>query len=73
MKVTIVQQQILENDSLVFSNELIYYPHNNDELKSIPLGNRAEKIKIENLEFTKEDIPHLIEFLRNCEPCFKSY
>ncbi len=69
MKVTIIERQEHDNYDLKFSLEKVFYPFSMKEVASIPIGNRAEKIRVE-LEFDGNDIPTLIKFLKNSEPCF---
>lgn len=70
MKVTIIKNQYFVRDELRNSQETIFHYINVDQLKHIPIGEKAEKIRLE-LEYDHKDIPKLIEFLRNSEPCFK--
>lgn len=69
MEVTIIQEQKFDGKELIISTEKKIYPRNMDELKHCFIGYRAKKIRL-NLEFTEDDIPHLLEFLHNSRHCF---
>jgi len=45
----------------------IFFPKTIEELSVIPIGLRAESVRLD-IEFSREDIPHLIKFLQNVEP-----
>jgi len=69
MKVTIIERQDFEGKQLKQSIERVCYPKNMDELSYIPIGFRAKRIRLE-CEFDEKDIPNLLAFLQNSEPCF---
>ena len=45
----------------------VFYPKTIEELSVIPIGHRAESIRLD-IEFKRDDIEHLIKFLQNVEP-----
>jgi len=72
MEVTIIESQVFNKhtNELLSCVERKFYPKTIHELKSCTRGHRAEKIKL-SIEFTREDIPELFEFLQTSQPCFK--
>lgn len=70
MKVTIIDRQDFDGDDLKQSVERVFYPKDINELSCIPCGFVAKRIRLEFIEFDKVDIPNLIKFLENSEPCF---
>lgn len=69
MRVTIIEKTEHDGWELKFSLDKVYYPSSVKEMEYVPIGNIAEKIRLE-VEFDGNDIPSLINFLKNCEPCF---
>ena len=69
MEVTIIEMEEFDGKDLIVSTERKMYPRNMDELKHCPIGWRAKKIRL-NVEFDVNDIPKLLEFLQNSQPCF---
>lgn len=69
MKVTITEKQYYDRFDLKQSIERVCHVSSMKELEVLPIGLRAEKIKLE-VEFDENDIPSIIKFLENCAPCF---
>ena len=69
MKVTIIERQDFEGRQLKQSIERVFYPKDMEELSHTPIGFRAKRIRLE-CEFDEKDIPKLLAFLQNSQPCF---
>jgi hypothetical protein len=71
MKVIIIEKETFDaKGNLISQKGRTFYPADMEELSNIPIGYNAEKIKLE-VEFDCEDIPSLLKFLQNSQPCFK--
>ncbi len=70
MKVTVIKNKEIEH-GIICSENKVYESEDIKKLVDCAIGERAIKIHIDG-EFNKDDIPYLIKFLHNCEPCFPS-
>lgn len=68
MKVTLIKEEF-KTERISCSQEKIYTTTDIENLSRIPVGEMADKIRLE-IEFTKHDIPIIMKFLSNAEPCF---